>query len=70
MAPIVNQKIYIKAFQYCICWNINIRTNKFLYKKINGSVVWNKEGSINQKSNNTQSVMLGTRATFVKKTPS
>ena len=29
-------------FKYCIHLNINIRKNKFIYKKINGSVGWNK----------------------------
>ena len=33
---------YIKTFEYRIHWNINIRKNKFLYEKINGSVGWNK----------------------------
>ena len=32
-----------KERMYCIQWNINIRKNKFLYEKINGSVGWNKQ---------------------------
>ena len=43
---------------------------KFLTKKINDSVVWNKHSggsSINEKPNSTMSVMLYTGATFVKK---
>ena len=40
-SPFLNQK-HIKTFEYRIHWNINIRKNKFLYEKINGSVGWNK----------------------------
>ena len=42
---------------------MNIWKNKFIYEKINVSV--ERENSINQKSNNTTSLMLCTGATFV-----
>ena len=45
----------------------NVRKNKFLYEKINASVGSNQESSINQKSNNTMSIMLCKGATVVKK---
>ena len=35
---LLNQKKHIKTLEYRIHWNINIRKNKFLYEKINGSV--------------------------------
>ena len=41
MVPLSNKK-HTKTFEYRIHWNIKIRKNKFLYKKINGSVGWNK----------------------------
>ena len=56
--PFLNQK-HIKTFEYRIHWNINVRKNKFLSKKVNSS--------INKKNNNTMSVMLCTGVTFVKK---
>ena len=62
----LNQKT--KTFQYRIQWNINIRTNKFLYEKIYGvldEINIQKRG-INQKSNNAMPVVLCNGATSIK----
>ena len=40
--PFLNQKRHIATYKILIHWNINIRKNKFLYEKINGSVGRNK----------------------------
>ena len=56
--PLSEPKTY-KTFEYRIHWYINVRKNKFLSKKINSS--------INEKNNDTLSVMLCTGVTFVKK---
>ena len=48
-----------------------MKHNEILNEKINGSTgeISIQESSINQKSNNTMSVMFCTGATFVKKNP-
>ena len=46
--PFLNQKTY-KDCEYRIHWNINIRKNQFLCKKINDSVGWNKHSAFVKK---------------------
>ena len=49
-------KKYIKTFEYCIHWNINIRKNKFISEKINGSVEWNKNISVKRSEGGSSAI--------------
>ena len=64
MTPFSTRK-YIKTFEH------RMKHNEILNEKINGSAgeISIQESSVNQKSNNTMSVMFCTGATFVKKNP-
>ena len=49
-------KKYIKKFENCIHWNINIRKNKFISEKINGSVEWNKNTSVKRSESGSSAI--------------